>query len=223
MKNLHGLLVILTFSFYFPSRIESSELIEEIHDYIMKSYNITKYFILYPIFERIHDHYKFISLLPHPSIIHHYDAYGNLLLNSREILKEDESCCRAQNFTETFKNFIDNLGVKKGATFTRIEFTKHNSKEYDLTASTTTSTPDYWEYYYLNRHQMNFYINETVDIDISMLQKTFKTFPLLEIPLRKRFAIILEVYLIDLIKSFYPSITGIKLAKFEDLLGILLF
>ena len=177
---------------------------------------MTKYFILYPIFERIHDHFQVISLLPDPSVIHHYDAYGNLLLSSRDILEEDLSCSFVQNYTESFKEFIDNLGVEHPASFTRFEFEPASISQVFMNLEDSS---EYWETFYLKR--FDFFNDET--ISLQMLPKTFKTFPLIDVPLRKRYAIILETYMIDLIKSFYPFIEGAKISNFEDLLGILLF
>ena len=52
----------------------------------------------------------------------------------------------------------------------------------------------------------------------SNVTKTFKTFPLIDVPLQK-YAIILETYMIDLIKEFYPFIEGAKISKFRRFIG----
>lgn len=221
---LHILPIIL-----FISEIQSAaEVFEEIKEYFMYSYNISRYFIIYPVCERLYrSHYKMIPLLPDPSILHHYDAFGNLLESPREILKEDDSCNRVSNYTETFKTFHDHLSVIKQPTFTRIDFSSLDldhilcPQARDFSDEEIEESADYWEEKYLKNRGDAF--EDDREIDISRLPKTFKTFPLIEIPLQSRFAMILEVYLIDLMKSFYPLIEGARVTKFDDLLGILLF
>ena len=211
----------------FPVKIESSEMIDDFKEYLIYSYNVTRYLFINPMCERVLDYYKLTYLLPDPSVLHHYDAFGNLLYSSRDILKENYFCNQVLNYTETFKNYLDHLSVEKQLTFTEIDFSSLDPQEprrnpYIMRFNDTEmeESSEYWECKYLNRGRFRF---EDEAVDVSKLPKTFNTFPFIDVPLRSRFAMVLEVYLIDLIKTFYPSIEGAKLTKFEDLLGMLLF
>ena len=73
----------------FPVKIESSEMIDDFKEYLIYSYNVTRYLFINPMCERVLDYYKLTYLLPDPSVLHHYDAFGNLLYSSRDILKEN--------------------------------------------------------------------------------------------------------------------------------------
>ena len=238
MKFLH---VLLFFSFTILT-VEAASLanLEVIPFYI---YNMIKLFIILPIIKRIHARLRRISLLPED--VEHFDAFGNFIGSTRDLLENDEICERMLNYTEKFKNLADNLYKEKKAVpkdgwtdpegifnypkkdnFYLFRFDKLRKPGESLKKKHVP---------YFNKIQFeesserwaevkrSFFCPVDVSVEIKEMPKTFSFFRYIDVPLRSRFAIVLESYLIDLVKLFYPFLEGSKLTSFEDLLALVLF
>lgn len=203
--------------------------------------------LILPIIERFYE--IFTSGLPVD--LWDYDLYGNSLRDPNEILREDSLCIRMNNFTEKFREFADNLYVKRG---TISESGWNDSKEffqypidmklklddveinrfYKESDMKIQNNLDYDRGIKHNQFtdieieesasywESKMYHND-YEISVDLMPKTFQTFPFINVPKRSRFARSLESYLIDLSKLFYPFLDGSKLSSFEDFLALILF
>lgn len=233
------LIVLIGLSFI-GFTLQADHFVEEVPNYI---YNVVKYFIVLPVLERIFDHFSYLNLLPDD--LEHFDFHGNFIGSTKDLLANDEICTRMLNYTETFKNFADHLyrgrreipkdswtdpkgifNYPRNKDFFLLEFDKlepfgalktkrhipyFNPIQYEKSA-------EKWE-----DAKGSFFPIEDGPVDLKSMPKTFSAFRYIELPLRSRFAVVLESYLVDLAKLFYPYMEESRLGSFEDLLALVLF
>lgn len=218
-------------------------ILEDLDEYPAYAYYSIKYFVIYPIADSLHDCFTLMPLLPDAESLQHFDFFGNFCAYERDILDDDPKCMKMRNFTETFKVFVDHLSgedCSKGGwddpagilhrpehKFNHFEFSKiqsfrisRNNLRFDIESQEESS--DKWEIEYSSGFMSKVYGFDG-PVNVQDMPKTFTSFPCIDVPLRKRFAVILETYLVDLVKTWYPFIMESKLKSFEDFLALVLF
>lgn len=231
---------LLLFSFINYS-IQSDQInyMQEIPNYL---HFFIKFFIIFPFFEKLSVHFSQYVLLPDDLV--YFDVFGNFIGDTKDLLGDDEICKKMLNYTGTFKKFADHLYRGEGDVpeygwtdqeeiFNYPKTKDVFSFEFDKIVMEGTLKKKYlpcfnnikyeessekWE----NEKEAYFSASDS-PVDIKEMPKTFSTFKCIDVPLRSRFALVLESYLIDLLKLFYPLLSYSKISSFEDLLALVLF
>lgn len=210
------------------SAVDASNVIE----FPIYVYNVTKYFIIFPVLDCMNDFYTQYPLLPDD--IENFDAFGNFLVDPRTLLRSNYYSQRMNNYTEKFKEmyehlftgrgvisndgWVDRAGIMKSPDnkdFALMNFDlEENLREAAASCSIDEieKSAEYWEFNGLEG-----------DYFIESMPKTQTSFPHLKIPKRSRYAHVLETYLIDLCRMFYPYLEEGSLNSLEDLLALTLF
>lgn len=233
---------LLLFSFInYSIQVGQINYIEEIPNYLSF---FLRFFIIFPIFERLSVYFSRYSLLPDDLV--HYDFYGNFIGNTRDSLENDEICENMLNYTETFKRLSYHLYKGKGGGdlmkdgWTDQEeifiYPKSNDPflfEFDKIEPDESFNKKNIPYFKNDQYEESsekwesirgaYFSSPDSFVSIKEMSKTFSTFRYIDVPLRRRFAIVLESYLVDLSKLFYPFLAYSALTRFEDLLALILF